>query len=149
MDPRPLVTEQVEAGAEFARRFSRFAPVQAAFWLNPSEEGRWRLYLVSDQLTAENVTAGYLEVFRLLDGMKTLYPERNQVRLLRTDEPLGRAVLDFYRRYPTLPWPYRYRGPVLGDIGVEEALIYPPGVPADGGGSAGVNAGGPAGGARA
>jgi hypothetical protein len=131
MDPRPLVTEQVEAGAEFVRRFSRFAPIQAAFWLNPSEGGRWRLYLVSDQATAENIRTGYLAVFRLLDEMNTLYPEWNQVRLLRTDEPLARAVLDLYRRYPTLPWPHRYRGPGLGDIGVEEAYIYPPGAPVD------------------
>ena len=36
MDTNPLVTEEIDAGAELIRRFQEYMPVETAFWLNPS-----------------------------------------------------------------------------------------------------------------
>jgi hypothetical protein len=43
VDKNALVIEEIDAGAELIRRFQEFMPVEAAFWLNPSEEGGWAL----------------------------------------------------------------------------------------------------------
>ena len=44
MDSNPLVIEQTDAGAELIRRLRSCLQVEAAFWLNPSEEGGWTLH---------------------------------------------------------------------------------------------------------
>jgi hypothetical protein len=53
MDQGALVSEQIDAGADLARRFEKY-PLQAAFWLKGAEDGRWFLYLVSDQINDSN-----------------------------------------------------------------------------------------------
>jgi hypothetical protein len=43
MDQRPLVIDQVDAGARFLGEFQKYAPVQTAFWLKDSDYGNWSL----------------------------------------------------------------------------------------------------------
>jgi hypothetical protein len=39
MDKNALLIEEIDAGAELIQRFQQYMPVEAAFWLNPSEDG--------------------------------------------------------------------------------------------------------------
>lgn len=55
----PLVTEQIEAGARFLQAFNRYAPIQAAFWLQEYDSRKWYLYIVSDQIDDANLSAAH------------------------------------------------------------------------------------------
>ena len=73
MDQGPLVSEEIDGGADFVHRFDRFMPVQAAVWLKPSDSGLWYLYLVSDRVDETNLVSGYKEVLRIAREMQTPY----------------------------------------------------------------------------
>src|SRR5438046_2269214 len=100
MDQRPLVNEQIDAGAELASRFDKYVPVKTAFWLKPSEESPWSLYIASDQINDTNRALGYSEVLRIAREMHNPYLDPFQVKLIPADDPLAGAVLAFHARYP-------------------------------------------------
>jgi len=124
MDTNPLVIEEIEAGAELIRRFQQYMPVEAAFWLNPSEEGRWALYIASLQMGVANYDLGFAEILRLVHDMQTPYIDPFQVRLIGSDDPLAKAAVETNRRFPG-PVPTRFRGKNFGGLPVEEVYIYP------------------------
>jgi hypothetical protein len=70
MDQNTLVSEQIEAGAEFLGEFCKCLPVQAAFWFKDSEEGGWYLYVASEQITDENFDQPYGKVGRIVRQMQ-------------------------------------------------------------------------------
>ena len=98
-------------------------PVEAAFWLNPSEEGGWALYLVSPKMDLAKYDRGFAEILRLVREMNTPYIDPFQVRLIGSDDPLARAAVEANRKYPG-PMPTRFRGKSFGGIPVEEVYIY-------------------------
>jgi hypothetical protein len=124
MDTNPLVIEEIDAGAELIRRFQEFMPVDAAFWLNPSEEGRWALYIVSPQMDVTNFDLGFAEILRLVHEMHTPYIDPFQVRLIGSDDSLATAAVEMSQKYPG-PMPTRFRGKSFGGVPVEEVYIYP------------------------
>jgi hypothetical protein len=73
MDQNPLVTEEIDAGEELLSRFSAYAPVESAFWLNPSDDGRWSLYIASGKIDDSNLDVAYGEVLRIVSDMNTPY----------------------------------------------------------------------------
>jgi hypothetical protein len=125
MDPAPLVMSEIEAGEEFIKRLNAYQPVRAACWLRPTEDSERYLYVAPEGLTDENIDAGYNEVLRVAREMKDHYIDPFRVRLIRTDHPVARAVLDIYRRYPGRI-PTAYTGSwSFGGMAVTEAWIYP------------------------
>jgi hypothetical protein len=124
MDTNTLVTEEIDAGAELIRRFQDSMPVEAAFWLNPSEEGRWALYIVSPRIDVASFDLGFAEILRLVREMQTPYIDPFQVRLIGSDDPLAKAAIEANRKYPG-PTPTRVRGRGFGGVPVEEVYIYP------------------------
>jgi len=118
------VIEETEAGAELIRRFQEYMPVDAAFWLNPSEEGGWALYIASPQMDVANFDLGFAEILRLVHEMQTPYIDPFQVRLIGSDDPLAKAAIESNRKYPG-PMPTRFRGKSFGAVPVEEVYIYP------------------------
>jgi hypothetical protein len=124
MDPEALVAEQVAAGAEFVNRFNDTVPLKAAFWLKPAETGRWHLYLASERMNDAELRPWYGEVLRLAQDMQNPNLDPFQVKLIGTNDPVARAVMDVYRRYPG-KMPIRYNGSFLGDMSIEGAYIYP------------------------
>lgn len=88
MDQGPLVNEQIEAGARFLAEFQKYAPMQAAFWLEDGEDGGWRLCIASHQVTDENFDLAYGEVARLNSQMQDPWFDVFQVRLVRDPDPL-------------------------------------------------------------
>ena len=124
MDTNPLVTEEVDAGAELIQRFQEYMPVEAAFWLNPSDEGRWVLNIVSPKIDVATFDLGFAEILRLVREMRTPYIDPFQVGLIGSDDPLAKAAIEANRKYPG-PMPTRFRGKNFGGVPVEEVYIYP------------------------
>jgi hypothetical protein len=123
MDTNPLVTEEVDSGAELVGRFRQSVAVEAAFWINPSDDGRWALYIASPKFNNANYDPGYREILRLVQDMRTPYIDPFQVRLIGTDDPLAKAADEVIRRFPG-PVPTRFRGKNFGGIPVEEVYLY-------------------------
>jgi hypothetical protein len=98
--------------------------VEAAFWLNPSEDGKWALYIASPAIDRGKYDLGFREVLRLVREMRTPYIDPFQVRLIGSDDPLAKAAFEINQKFPG-PIPTRLRGKNFGGIPVEEVYIYP------------------------
>ena len=123
MDQNSLVSEQIEAGAEFLDEFCKYLPVQAAFWLKDSDEGGWYLYVASEQITDENFDVAYGEAGRILRQMQHPWLGMFQVKVIGADDPLAKAALDLQRRYPRRV-PGRFPGTTFGGRSVAEVYLY-------------------------
>src|SRR5215204_6191366 len=75
MDQGSLVTEQIEAGNSFLRKFEECTQVVVAFWLKEDEDGRWNLYVASDQFDMGKLGMAYEEVLRIAKELKDPYFE--------------------------------------------------------------------------
>jgi hypothetical protein len=124
VDSKPLVSEQTDAGAELVRELRKYVPVEAAFWLNPSEEGGWALYIASPEIDRNNFDLAYGEAIRIAQSMKTPYLDPFQVRIIRVSDPLAQAAIVVNQRYPGGA-ATRFRGKTFGGVAAEEVLIYP------------------------
>ncbi len=120
----PLVTDEIEAGAEFLKHLHAYRPVKAACWLRGEENEERYLYVALEGLTEDNVDIAYGEVLRSTQGMQHHFMDPFRVKLIRTDNPVARAVLDIYRRYPGRI-PPRSNGGVFAGKAVTEAYVYP------------------------
>ena len=124
MDQGPLVTELIDAGARFLREFAKYTPVQAAFWLKDSEDSQWFLYVAGDQIDDSNFGVAYGEVIRIAGKMPDPWLDPFQIKVLGTNEPLVKAVLQIQAKYPS-GIPIRYHGGQIAGLSVEEVYIYP------------------------
>jgi len=129
MDQGPLVREEAEAGGELVRRLDAHFPVRAAFWLKDSEEGRWYLYIASDQINDNTLNAAYGEVLRLADEMDSPYLDPFQVKLIPASDPRSQAAMDIHRRYQPKR-ATRLGGTSFGGMGVSDVYLYPASVTA-------------------
>jgi hypothetical protein len=126
MDQAPLVIDEIEAGKEFIKRLHAYRPVKAACWLRSAEAGPRYLYVALEGLTENTTDAAYGEVLRIAEEMKDdYYIDPFRVKLIRTSDPIAKAIVEIYRRFPGRT-PPRSPGPVLGGVPVAEAYIYPP-----------------------
>jgi hypothetical protein len=125
MDSRPLVTEEIEAGAELIREFDKFMPVRAAFWLFPSERSRWLLYIASDAIDDRTKSDGYGEVGRLVEAIRSPHLDLFQVKLMSASDPVAVDILALHERYAG-KFPIQYRDEKrFGRMNVEGAYLYP------------------------
>jgi len=92
MDQKPLVIEEIDAGAELAARFEKFMAVQTAFWLRPWDDSDWTLHIASDEIDEKTYDLGYGEILRLAQEMKDPNLDRFRVRLIPTSSPLAQAA---------------------------------------------------------
>ena len=126
MDPGPLVSEEIKSGEEIARGFARKYPVAAAFWLKDSDEMEWFLYIASEMVgDGSGKTDGYAEISRLGRENPNPFFDPMRVKLIDSKHKLAKAVIDMYNRYPS-NYPKRYRGPIIGGMGVNDGYIYAP-----------------------
>ncbi len=125
MDQGPLVTEQIDAGAKLAGDFdSQYKPLSAAFWLKESEEGRWILYLVSDQIDDSNFDQAYGEVIRLLGRGPHMWLDPFQVKVSGVDDRTAKIVLEIQQKNASR-LATRVRERMIGGLSVDEIYIYP------------------------
>ena len=129
MDQGPLVTAQIDAGAELAREFDKYEPVKIAFWLKASDEEQRYFYIASERIDDTNFDLAYGEVLRLADKMRSRHLDPFRVKLISAGDPLARAALEIQTRFPG-PLATRFGGMVVGDINVESVYIYPSPLPA-------------------
>ncbi|WP_165070706.1 hypothetical protein [Paludisphaera rhizosphaerae] len=118
------MSEETEAGAEFIGRFDAVIPVKVAFWLNPTEAGRWYLYIASDEFDDQNLGPGYREVLRQAKEHSNFYVDPFRVRLIPARDPRALAALDIHRRYPSQR-PTRIGAGAFGGMSVDGVFIYP------------------------
>jgi hypothetical protein len=124
MDTSSLVVEEIEAGAEFLTQMHKLRPVKAACWLRESEEEERYLYVALEGLTVDNSDVAYGEVLSITRAMKDHYLDPFRVKLISTGEPVARAILDIYRRFPD-SIPNRFDGRIFAGSAVSEVYIYP------------------------
>jgi hypothetical protein len=124
MDTSALVTDEIDAGAEFLKRLNTYQPVQAACWLRAAESEERYLYVALDGLTVANSDIAYREVLRIAGEMKDHYIDPFRVKLIDTEHPVAKAVMEIYRRYPGRI-PTRFTGRVFAGMAVAEVYVYP------------------------
>lgn len=125
MYQRPLVTENIEAGAQFIQAFHKLMPVKIAFWLKASgEDEPWELYIASESIDAAELGKGYRQVSRLIRDMRTIWLEPYRVKLISGDDPLALAFMDMQQQVPG-SLPTRLSGGRFADLTVDDVFIYP------------------------
>ena len=124
MDPRPLVIDEIDAGSELVRDFDKFMPVKAAFWLYPSSNDRWLLYIASEDIDGSSIRRGYREIWRLTNAMQNPNLDLFQIKLIGANHPLATAVLKLHERHSGTQ-PIRIGEATLGRMGINAAYLYP------------------------
>jgi hypothetical protein len=123
MDPSPLVTEQIDAGARFLAELEKTVPVAAAFWLKLPDQDSFNFYVASDRFEPGDRDVARGEALRIAGALRD--PDLNSLhmRLIKPTDPLARAALDYQRLYPGKA--VRLRDRVFGNMGIDEVYIYP------------------------
>lgn len=124
MDTSPLVIDEIEAGAEFLKQLHAYQPVRAACWLREAEDEERYLYAALDGFADDNFDIAYGEVLRITRAMKDHYLDPFRVKLISTSDPVARAIMDVYRRFPGRT-PTHWNGRVFAGRAVAEVYIYP------------------------
>ena len=129
MDTETLVENRIDEGQKLIEELAKSGfEVSAAFWLNASQDGKWRFHVVSPVVD----TAGIGEAYRQLHPLVWSRPQTGSidplaVRLVGPSDAVARDVLDALSRAPgPRGSPIRWRGRVLGNVIVEGAYLYPP-----------------------
>jgi hypothetical protein len=131
MDQAALVgRDQIDDGFKLVEQLvQNHFDVVAAFWLKDSEEGQQFLYIASKSVDEHGKNKAYRDVHHAMQQLPALSLDYFDVKLISPSDPLAKAVLDLYARYPA-KIPTWIRGQRLGDVTVEEAYVYPPLQPA-------------------
>ncbi len=128
MDQNLLVTEQIDEGRKIVDRcVAAGIDVPAAFWLRPSEDGHWYLYIATKVVEDKGLAAAFKAV---LGEIRRLSPPPSldslgDLKVIGSTNPITEDVLNIQSRYVT-SLATRYRGNQLGNVSIEEAYIYPP-----------------------
>lgn len=120
-----LVSEQIDAGADFVRDFNDYLSVAVACWVNPAESDDFFLYIASDEIDDSNFDVAYGEVLRRLSGKRSQWLDPFQIKLLNSADPIARDAIEIRDRYATKT-PTRYNGSSIGGTSINGAYIYPP-----------------------
>jgi hypothetical protein len=127
MDSSPLVTEEIDAGAEFVHRFEAQMPVKVAFWLKAADDDYRYLCVAPEQF--DGTMPFYEQVVRVAAPLRSPWFDASRVRLIRPDRPLAKAASDIQQRFPAL-MPTRLSNTLLGDVFADDIYIYAPPSPA-------------------
>ena len=125
MGQESLVNEQIDAGNEFVRDFSKRMSVAAAFWINPADSEDWSLYIALADIDDHDFDLAYGEVLRVAGISKNQWLDPFQVKLLNSADPLAAKIIEIRDRY-TSKIPTRYNGSFIAGMAIGGALIYPP-----------------------
>jgi hypothetical protein len=120
-----LVSDRIDAGAEFIREFNDAYPVSVACWMIPAETDNFYLYLASDKIDGGNKGDAYGEVIRIFRNRPSEWLDPFHIKLINSSDPLAREAIQIRDRYQ-VPVATRYWGTYLGGMGINGAYIYPP-----------------------
>jgi len=129
MDQDLLVTEAIDAGAQFVSQFDKRLPVKAAFWLKPADGGESYLYVASDQVANGDLDTGYREVLNIARDHPSPYLDPFRVKVIPAEHPLAEAAVAIHQRFPGTV-AMRLGNRIFGGLAIEQAYIYPVQIPA-------------------
>ena len=126
MNQIPLLMEEITIGAELARQFHEFTPVQAAFLLQVAEDEYRYLYLATEAINdGGKLGLAYEEVIRLARELDSFYLESNHVKVIGTDNPMAQAAIAMNDRYGNHKLGIRIGSQMLGDVYAANGFLYP------------------------
>ncbi|HEX5445926.1 MAG TPA: hypothetical protein VFW87_19010, partial [Pirellulales bacterium] len=101
MDTITLVENQVEDGEKLLALLAENGfSVLAASWVKTSEEGRWFLYIASEEVDRKRLATAYREVYSLLDAIPDSWISMSEIKLIGRNNPITKDLLEISRRYP-------------------------------------------------
>jgi hypothetical protein len=117
-----LANDRVDDGKQFIDELeqTRF-DVGAAFWVLTSEEGLWFLYIASPVVDTDGLSAAFRRVYSALARSQVRWISRSDIKLIGNNNPIAKDVVA-YRNNRLIT---RFHGRRLGNLTVEEAVIYP------------------------
>ncbi len=125
MDTELLVDDRIDDGRKLIAELVRDGfDVTAAFWIKTSEEGLWRLYIVSKAVDTAKIGQAYLPVYACLSRIPDPCISISDIKLVNSTNPIARDAIAVRDRYPGRI-PSRFQGKRLGDLAIDEAYIYP------------------------
>jgi hypothetical protein len=129
MDQEPLVREWIDAARKFLEELEKHLPVQAAFWLKEDEDTHWNFYVVTERPKNGDRTAEHEAITKAFKTIDDPNFSMSRLSLIGIKDPLARAALEMYQRYPQRIPIFRWREQ-FGKRYVEGLYLYPPPVPA-------------------
>lgn len=123
MDQEPLVREQIDAARKFLEELAKAVPVRAAFWLKADEDPHWNLYIATDRQKNGGTTSDYDAVGRAFQATDDPNLSLSRLSLIGIKDPLARAALEMYERYPQRIPIFRW-GENFGRTFVQDLYLY-------------------------
>ena len=128
MDKTLLVVDRIEEGSRLIHSLSHGRlEVSAAFWLYSTDDENWSLHIVSPTIDQIGLRDSYVAIIHAIRALPDAQIEADDVTLLRTNDPLSVAMLEYLRRHPSASLT-RVWGTFIGDIFIDQAYIYPKGL---------------------
>lgn len=131
MDQATVVREQIDGAARLLATLSHSGlALVGACWARTTDDGRWRLYLVTPAVENADPRPSYRIVRAAIQGMDGEWGHSLEridpfdVFLLAPSEALAVGIMGHYRRFPD-EYPTWHHGSVLGEVSIEGAYIYP------------------------
>lgn len=122
MDTATLVDDQIEDGKQFIHELKQsHFDVAAAFWVLTSEQGLWFLYIASPVVDTDGLAAAFRRVYSALSQSQVRWVSRSDIKLIGNNNPIAKDAVA-YRNSRLIT---RFHGRTLGNLTVEEAVIYP------------------------
>ena len=94
--------------------------------MQPSEDGRWRFYVISPLVGTEGLTKAYRHLHPVVREMpQPCWIDPLEIKLIDRDNPIAKDVLAVHQRTPgPRVCPIRWGGRWVGDMSVEGAYLY-------------------------
>ncbi len=100
--------------------------VSAAFWVKTSSKEVWRLYIVSPIAESIAWSEAYGQFSSLIVEMDLDWVDRFTVKLIGPNHPMAKAVLAIHADHVgKKARPIHWSGPMLGNVSIEGAFLYP------------------------
>jgi hypothetical protein len=124
-----LVEMQVKDGQRLIDRLAREGvAVTAAAWVKESESGDWYLYIATPLVGPDGAKRpAYRRVNTVTREMQKegFLIDPFGIKVIGPHDPIAKGMVTYRDRHPTTT-PRWFRGGRLGELAVEEALLYPP-----------------------
>jgi len=106
---------------------ARGFPVEAGFWIQPSEDHQWYFYLISPEAEDDKLAAAYQKLHTAVRRMSDIVQINPlEIKLIGPDDSLAKAVVAVHRKFPgRLPLQYGQGGRNLSGISIDRAYFYP------------------------
>jgi hypothetical protein len=128
MDTDTLVDELIDDGKKLAEELPQHGfEVAAAFWIKPSEDGKWYFYLVSPIVDAEGLAKAYRRLHPLVRAIPHPFSiDPLEIKLIGPSNPIAKDVMAIHGRILLSGVSAtRWGGKQLGNVSIEEAYLYP------------------------